>query len=58
MKNNIKTVELVRQIRDTQYNQIKSKSVEEQIAFYRVKAQKAHFSFAKSVQEHKERIAA
>ena len=58
MKNKVRTVELVRRIRDAQYKQIESKSTEERIVFYRIKAQKANFLSGKPVQEHKERIAA
>ena len=58
MEDKVNAVELVRRIRDAQYKQIESKSTEEQIVFYRIKAQKANFLSGKSVQEYKERIAA
>lgn len=58
MKNKIKAVELVRQIRDAQYKQIESKSIDERIAFYRIKAKKTNFRIEKSGRKQKERIAA
>ena len=38
----IKAVELVRRIRDNHYEQLKDKTREERIAFYRAKAQALH----------------
>ena len=38
-KNGIKAVEMTRRIRDAHYEQLKGKSPEERIAFYRQKAQ-------------------
>lgn len=38
-KNEIKAVEMTRRIRDAHYEQLKGKSPEERIAFYRRKAQ-------------------
>jgi len=38
-KNEIKAVEMTRRIRDAHYEQLKGKSSEERIAFYRQKAQ-------------------
>lgn len=37
-KNNINAVKMVREIRDRHYKLLKGKSVDEQIAFYREKA--------------------
>lgn len=37
-KTTIKAVEMVRRIRDTHYEQLRGKSPEERIAFYRAKA--------------------
>ena len=37
-KTRIKAVEMVRHIRDAHYEQLRGKSVEERIAFYRAKA--------------------
>jgi len=37
-KTTIKAVEMVRRIRDAHYEQLRGKSPEEQIAFYRAKA--------------------
>ncbi len=39
---NIKAVELVRRIRDNHYEQLKDKTREERMAFYRAKAQALH----------------
>jgi hypothetical protein len=38
-KNEIKAVEMTRKIRDAHYEQLKGKSAEERIAFYKQKAQ-------------------
>ena len=38
-KNEIKAVEMTRRIRDAHYEQLKEKSAEERIAFYKQKAQ-------------------
>jgi len=39
---NIKTLEMVRNIRDAHYEQLKDKSRKERILFYREKADKLH----------------
>ena len=41
-KTTIKAVETVRRIRDGHYEQLRGKSPEEQIAFYRAKAEQMH----------------
>lgn len=41
-KNEIKAVELVRRIRDEHYEQLKDKSPEEQLDFYRKQAEELH----------------
>ena len=41
-KTTIKAVETVRRIRDAQYEQLRGKSPEERIAFYRAKAEQMH----------------
>lgn len=38
-KNEVKTIELVRRIREAHYEQLQGKTHAEQIAFYRAKAQ-------------------
>lgn len=41
-KNEVKAVELVRRIRDEHYEQLKDKSPEEQLEFYRKQAEELH----------------
>ncbi|MBA3944786.1 MAG: hypothetical protein H0X37_09525 [Herpetosiphonaceae bacterium] len=42
MKTTINAVELVRRIRDQHYEELKDKTQEERIAFYRAKSQALH----------------
>jgi hypothetical protein len=41
-KNNFKAVKMVRDIRNMHYDQLKGKSEDERIAFYRKKSKKIH----------------
>ncbi|CAN2042440.1 hypothetical protein GMMP15_810026 [Candidatus Magnetomoraceae bacterium gMMP-15] len=41
-KQNIKTIEMTRRIRDAHYKQLKCKTRQERIAFYRNKAKRLH----------------
>jgi hypothetical protein len=41
-KDNFKTVKMVRDIRNMHYHQLKEKSEDERIAFYREKSKKIH----------------
>ena len=50
----IKAVELVRNIRDNHYEQLKDKSRVERLAFYRAKAQALHEKVQVSLQEQQE----
>lgn len=45
-KKTIKAVEMVRRIRDTHYEQLRGKSPEERIAFYRDKARRLEAEIA------------
>jgi len=47
----IKAVEMVRRIRDAHYEQLRGKSPEERIAFYRAKARSLHAEIAAQRQE-------
>ena len=50
-KTTIKAVEMVRRIRDAHYEQLRGKSPEERIAFYRAKAHLLHVQLAAQHQE-------
>jgi hypothetical protein len=53
-KNEIKAVEMTRKIRDAHYEQLKGRSAEERIAFYKQKAQavEARMAIAPGAKEH------
>jgi hypothetical protein len=50
-KTTIKAVEMVRRIRDAHYEQLRGKSAEERIAFYRTKARLLEIQLAAQRQE-------
>jgi hypothetical protein len=50
-KTTIKAVEMVRRIRDAHYEQLRGKSPEERIAFYRAKARGLQAEIAEQRQE-------
>ncbi len=50
-KKTIKAVEMVRRIRDEHYEQLRDKSPEERMAFYRAKARRFQAEIAPSHQE-------
>ena len=54
-KNEIKAVEMTRRIRDAHYEQLKGKSPEERIAFYKWKAQAVEARAATMSREDPER---
>lgn len=50
-RNEIKTVEMTRRIRDAHYKQLRGKSWDEQVAFYREKARCLHDELKDEVKE-------
>ncbi len=51
VKHEVKTVEMTRKIRDSQYQQLKGRSESERISFYRDKAQALYAKLEKLTRE-------
>jgi hypothetical protein len=54
-KTEIKTIEMIRRIREAQYEQLKDKTTQERIAFYREKAQRMNMR-AKAILQARQRM--
>jgi hypothetical protein len=53
-KMTLKTIEMIRRIRDEHYEQVKDKSHTERIAFYRAKARSFRQQVSQSLQEQQQ----